>query len=186
MNAKITRLFLITALAGLAFRGMSAQVRTIYTSRAADASFFSSAPLEDIKAGTNRASAAMNTRTGEVLFVVPVKSFVFEKNLMQEHFNEQYMESDRYPEARFDGVIVNWQGLPETKTEISVRGKLTIHGITRQVTEKATLEPAGDGFLGSSTFQVRLVDYNIRIPRILTRNIAEEVQVTVSAEFRPL
>ena len=179
MNAKITRLFLITALAGLVFRGMSAQVRTIYTSRAADASFFSSAPLEDIKAGTKKASAAMNTRTGEVLFVVPVKSFVFEKNLMQEHFNEQYMESDRYPEARFDGVIVNWQGLPETKTEISVRGKLTIH-------EKATLEPAGDGFLGSSTFQVRLVDYNIRIPRILTRNIAEEVQVTVSAEFRPL
>ena len=186
MDGKLTRLMLILGLAGMTGGGMSAQKKTIYTSHTADASFFSSAPIEDIQARTKRAGAAMNTETGELLFVVPVKTFIFEKSLMQEHFNEQYMESDRYPEARFEGSVVNWQGLPEAKTEINVRGKLTIHGITRQVTEKAVIEPAGEGFHGTSTFHVRLADYNIRIPKILNRNIAEEVQVNVSAEFRPL
>ncbi len=186
MKAYPYRLSILALLATIALPGVRAQNTKIYSTANASASFFSEAPLENIEASTGSARAALNTETGELMFVVPIASFKFDKSLMQQHFNEQYMESERFPEARFEGKIMDWKGKPEGKTEVSVRGNLTIHGVTRQVSEKATLEPSGGGIHGKSTFTVSLKEYNIRIPRMVIKNIAEVVKVNISSEFKPL
>ena len=164
---------------------LAQQEKSVYVSKDAKASFFSSAPLEDIEALNGNVSAAMNIKTGEVFFRVPIKDFEFEKSLMQKHFNDQYMESDKYPEANFTGKLLGWTGNVSGKTELDVEGELSIHGVTRSIREKVELSPQGPGFRGVCSFEVRLKDHNIKVPRMVVKNIAEVVSVTIDAEFKP-
>jgi len=158
----------------------------IMKSKTASATFFSEAPLENIEAFNETVRAAIALGTGELVFIVPIKGFDFEKNLMEQHFNDQYMESDKYPEAKFVGSVIDWDGKPSDRTEVHVEGTLTIHGVSKYIKEKAVLEPVEEGMKGSSTFLVRLADYKIKVPRMVIKNIAEVVQVTVSADFEPV
>jgi polyisoprenoid-binding protein YceI len=186
MNANVKILILFLAVTFQTGPTAMAQQETgIYLSRAATASFFSSAPLEDIEADNEKVSAAMNTANGEIYFRVPIKEFEFEKSLMQKHFNDQYMESDKYPEASFKGKLVGWTGTPSIQKTMEVEGELTIHGITRNIREKVNLSPNDSGFTGSCSFEVRLKDYKVKVPRMVIKNIAEVVRVSVEAEFEP-
>ena len=186
MNARLIKIYISIFLWGIFLAPLPAQEsgQVLSTSRAT-ASLYSEAPLENIEASTSSVRAAMNTETGELIFVVPIKSFKFEKAKMQEHFNDHYMESEKYPEARFEGNIINWKGKHSSKTRVKVKGKLTIHGITREVTQDAELDPDGNGLMGKSTFSVKLEDYNIKIPRMVIKNIAELVEISISAKFEP-
>ncbi len=151
-------------------------------------SFFSSAPLEDIKAVNNRVQALLDNSSGEVAVRMRIEDFQFRKSLMQKHFNENYMESHNYPEARFDGYIEGFDEFAEDAypDEVTVRGNMTIRGVTNEVAVTGSFRRAGPHYVCRAVFPVRLEDYDIRIPRMLVRNIAEVVEVTVDLRLAPV
>jgi hypothetical protein len=133
--------------------------------------FFSEAPIEDIKAESINGESALNLTSNTIYFKVAMQTFDFKKSLMQEHFNENYMESNKYPYAEFKGKINEQTDLSKDGTySVTVNGDLNIHG---EIT-------------ATSTFPVKLADHHIKIPRLVIKNIAEVVQVTVSALYKPV
>ncbi|MBL4754635.1 MAG: YceI family protein, partial [Flavobacteriales bacterium] len=88
----------------LGFHLVEAQV---YISSSSEISFYSETPIEDIEATNTRSSSLLNTKDKKLVFQIPIKAFKFEKNLMEEHFNENYLESDKYPKASFNGYIMD-------------------------------------------------------------------------------
>jgi hypothetical protein len=158
----------------------------IVTSHSARLSFFSEAPIENIKAESNTGVSALNLSTETIYFKVPMRSFEFKKSLMQEHFNENYLESSKYPFAEFNGKIIEQVDLTKDGTyPVTVQGELNIHGVKKNYTVKAELKVTEGEISANSTFPVKLVDHEIKIPRLVIKNIAEIVQVTVSAIYKP-
>jgi len=147
------------------------------------AAFFSETPIENIEANNYNGQAVLDAKTGKILFVITIKEFEFDKSLMQKHFNQQYLESDKYPEASFDGMIVDWEGIPSSKKVYDIEGTLSIHGVSREISEKASLGPSGEGLTGKSTFKVLLEDYDIKVPKLVVKKIAEEIEVRVTANY---
>ncbi|MCS7084773.1 MAG: YceI family protein [Bacteroidia bacterium] len=161
--------------------------QNLYVSTESQISFFSSAPLEDIEAVTTRAGSALNGADGSIVFKAPIKTFEFPNKLMQEHFNENYMESDKYPDAQFVGKIVEIDRIDLKKPAdytVTVKGELTIHGVKKPLETKATLSIKNDGTIhANAKFPVAVADHNIKIPTIVVKNIAEVVEVRVSAVY---
>ena len=157
----------------------------VFTSRESVVTFYSKAPLEDIEARSTKLRGAISLETGKLLFVIPIKSFEFDKELMQKHFNEQYLESDRFPEARFEGKFNESPVVVTGSHSIPFEGVMTLHGVSRKITGKAELAREGSGVLGQSTILIRLADYDIKIPRMVIKNIAEVVEVRIKVEFQP-
>ncbi len=160
------------------------RAQTALGSREASISFFSQAPLEDIDAKSTRVISSLDTHTGEIRFEVPIRSFIFKNKRMQEHFNENFLESDRYPTATFKG---HYQGDIHTGRNgsyaVTVTGGLTLHGIGKTYSVPAVLRVSGQVITAAATFKIALADHKIRIPRLLTRNIAEVVEVQVMATY---
>lgn len=157
----------------------------IYLCRDAHLSFYSSTPVEDIRAESDRASSAIDVETGGVDFKVRIESFRFPYRLMEKHFNERYMQSEEFPCAEFTGKLLDFT-LPDTAGvfPVSVEGTLTLHGVARQYRVKGVLEYK-DGQLGvNSSFPVTLADHDIRIPKLLITHIAEVVEVKVSSLYQ--
>jgi len=148
--------------------------------------FFSSAKIEDITAENTKASSIFNEATGEVVFAVPIKEFEFAKSLMKEHFNEKYMESDKYPKATFQGKISGYKSDQNGEQKAIATGKFIIHGIERTVEIPGTLTKSDKNVLMKAKFIIRLEDYKIKIPQIVIYNIAEQVEVTVEFNYKPL
>ena len=116
-----------------------------------------------------------------------IKAFEFDHALMQEHFNENYMESDKYPQATFKGNVENMNQVDMTKDgtyNVKVKGNLTIHGVTKEVEAPGTLTVKGGKLTaGNSTFQVKPEDYGISIPSVVRQKIADQMKVTVDLAF---
>ena len=148
-------------------------------------SFFSDATLEDITAANTKTASIFNTATGDIAFSVPIKEFQFEKSLMQEHFNEKYMESDKYPKSTFQGKILDYNVEAAGVQSVKAVGKLQIHGVTKDIEVPGTVEKQGDKIVMKSKFIVRLEDYKVKIPQLLWQNIAEQVEVTLDFTFKP-
>lgn len=150
-----------------------------YATRSGEISFFSSAPLEDIEAKNNRVHALLDPLSGRVAVRMRMEDFSFEKALMQKHFNEKFLESHIYPEAHFTGVISDFESIPDRSGvfDVKVKGSFTIHGVTRQDEISGTLTKTATYYTFSSKFPVAVADYNIIIPRLLFRNIAQVVEV---------
>ena len=148
--------------------------------------FYSETPIETIEAHNRQVNSALDSETGDFVFKVLMKSFEFEKALMQEHFNENYVESDKYPNAMFKGKVTNLDQVDfSTAGEYRaiVEGLLTIHGVDREIREAGTLT-VGDGMVrGNCKFIVKPADYDIRIPKAVINNIAEEIEVTVDVSL---
>jgi polyisoprenoid-binding protein YceI len=150
--------------------------------------FVSNTPLENIEAHNRQAVSMLDPVTGELVFNLLVKSFEFKIALMQEHFNENYMESDKYPKSIFKGKIINNSVINYNKDGIykaEVTGDLTIHDVTKPVTTKGTIEVKGGSVTTRAEFIVKPSDYNITIPAIVENNIAKEVQISVDATYSP-
>jgi polyisoprenoid-binding protein YceI len=159
-----------------------------YFTRTGTISFFSETSIENIEAVNNQVSSILDTGTGELAISAQIMGFEFEKALMQEHFNENYMESEKYPKATFKGKIMNYSKLPEMINEerkVQVEGELTIHGITRPVETAGTIRIDGQVIEASAVFPVKLSDYQIKIPKAVIDNIAETVEVKVSLSLDP-
>lgn len=145
--------------------------------------FFSSALIEDITAENKQASAFFNPETTEAVFLIPIAGFEFEKSLMQEHFNENYMESDKYPEAHFKGKISGF--LPDQAESPAIaEGEMTIHGVTKKIRVPGKIFRTGNSLRMEAIFQVVLEDYQVEIPKLMFQKIAEKVEVTTKFEFR--
>lgn len=156
-----------------------------YKSNEGKVRFFSEATLENIAADNAKASSVFDAENGNIVFSVPIKSFEFRKSLMQEHFNENYMESDEYPKATFKGTVAGFENKAGVQN-VSAQGDLTIHGVTKPVTVDGTMEQKDGQIYLKSVFKVRLEDYNVKIPQVLWQNIAEEVEVTLNFIYQPL
>lgn len=142
-------------------------------------SFFSVAPLEDISAVTTEASSVINKNTGEITVRIPIKSFDFPDELMEEHFNDDYLESGKFPVATFKGKInniVDWKRLG--KIDLAADGVLTIHGVAQQRTLSGSLIIGNNGVQLDSKFKVKLADHNIKIPKLVFQKIAETIDIT--------
>lgn len=146
--------------------------------------FFSEAPLENIEAVNNDGLSVFETSTGRIAFTIPIKDFEFAKQLMQQHFNENYLESDKYPTSTFSGKIQGYSDMEE-KQELTARGELTIHGVTKEVTIEGEGKKTGDKIMLEASFPVQLEDFNIKIPKVVMFNIAEVVDVTIKFEYFP-
>ncbi len=151
--------------------------------------FYSEGQVEKIEAFNHQVNSALNTSTGDFVFKALIKSFEFEKALMQEHFNENYMQSDQFPNSMFTGKVTNVKDINFGKDGVYksvVEGELTMHGVTNKVKVNGTFEVKAGKVTGKSTFNVLLKDYNITIPKAVVKNIAESVQVDVTVVLESL
>ncbi len=148
--------------------------------------FFAGTAMEDINADSYQVASNLNSSTGEMAYSVLVKGFEFRRALMQEHFNENYMESDKYPKSTFKGKISDISSVNFDKNgtyKVSVSGDLFIHGVTKTVTAPGTITISADSVYARSNFKVALKDYNITIPSVVKDKISETVQIHVDVAY---
>ncbi len=146
--------------------------------------FFSKTPLEDIRAENRQVRTVIDLDKQQLAFTLLVKSFLFKKQLMQQHFNENYAESDKYPKADFSGIFTgNVNYLQEGIYPIEVKGNLSFHGVTKSITVPATVEIRSGKLTAVSNFKLKPQDFNIKIPSVVRDKIAEQIDVSVKAEF---
>lgn len=160
-----------------------------YMTRNGYIGFYSHTALEDIKADNNQVASVLDIATGGIVFQVLIKSFHFEKALMEAHFNENYLESEKYPKSTFNGKISNLSEIDFSKNgtyDVTVEGDLTIHGVTNKVIAEGTLEVRSDGINASSRFNLVPEDYKIEIPGIVRNNIARSMEITVTMKYEPM
>ena len=153
-----------------------------YVSKNGMIRFYSQAPLEKIEAVNRQVNTALMAPTGDFVFKVLIKSFNFEKAMMQEHFNENYLESDKYPEATFAGKVTNIKDINFTKEgsyPAVVEGKLTLHGQTQPMKQNGILEIKNDAVTARAKFNILLADYRISIPNTVVNNISKSIEITV-------
>ena len=151
--------------------------------------FGSKAPMEDIEGKNKTVTAVIDSKTGAIQFAVQMKGFEFEKQLMQQHFNENYVESDKFPRTEFKGNITNNSDINYTKDgtyTTKIKGKLAIHGVTKDVETTGTLKVNGGKIDATSTFNVLLSDYNIRIPSVVKEKVSNSIKVVVDCKLEPL
>ncbi|HLF62270.1 MAG TPA: YceI family protein [Saprospiraceae bacterium] len=160
-----------------------------YFTRDGKISFSSDAPMEKIEAVNNKVSSVLDIQTGDLEFAVLIKSFHFAKALMEDHFNENYLESNKYPKATFKGKITNLADMKLTLNgdyRAAVQGDLTIHGVTKPVQADGTLSVLNGVIHATSTFDITVADYNIEIPKVVRENIAKIVQIRVDINYKSL
>jgi polyisoprenoid-binding protein YceI len=151
--------------------------------------FYSHTAMEDIEADNNQVASVLDIATGDIVFQVLIKSFHFERALMEEHFNENYMESEKYPKSTFKGTITNLSSVNFSKNgtyEATVEGDLTIHNVTNKVIIKGTIEVVTGGINASSKFSVVPEDYKIEIPGVVREKIDKNLAVTVTMKYAPV
>lgn len=145
--------------------------------------FFSDAPMEDIEAINTEGSSLFNIETGEIAFSIPIRGFQFEKSLMQEHFNENYLESDQYPHATFQGKVTEYDKRATGTQKAKAVGTMTIHGVSKTVEIEGEFNLSDNYLKMKAKFPIRVADYEIEIPTVVFYNIAEVVDVTVIFDY---
>ena len=151
--------------------------------------FYSHTPMEDIKADNNQVVGALDISTGEMVFQALIKSFHFDRALMEEHFNENYMESDKFPKSVFKGKITNLASVDFSKNgtyEVTVEGDLTIHDVTNKISSKGTVEVVSGGINANSKFKIVPEDYKIIIPGVVRDKFDKTMEVTVTMKYAPI
>lgn len=143
---------------------------------------------DKIEALSNSATCVLDAATGEMAWQVLIKGFKFEKALMQEHFNENYLESDKFPKATFKGKITNLSEVNLTKDgtyNAVVTGKMNIHGVEKDITANGAITVGGGNIRMNAGFSLLLSDYAISIPSVVSGNIAKEAKVLIDASLAP-
>lgn len=150
-------------------------------------SFTSKTSIETIHAENNQVLVIIDPSDKQIAFNLLVKSFLFEKQLMQDHFNEEVVESDKYPKASFVGKFTDNTDLSKPgKYHVHISGQLTIHGITKPLSTEADLEISDGALKATCNFKVAYADYNIKMPSVLKNNIAKTITTTVIVDCKPM
>ena len=171
--------------AGLAIGITAFSQQRIFT-RKGQVSFYSKAPLENIEAHNNAAVSVIDEGTGQLEFSVLMKGFEFEKALQQEHFNEDYVESSKFPKAVFKGKITDMSKVKFTSDgsyTVTVSGQLSLHGETKDVTTAATIAVRGGAVSGHAEFGILLDDYKISIQSLVKDKISKTVKIVVNCNY---
>jgi len=168
----------------------AARAQAKYMTRVGHISFFSVSIMEDIEARNDKVAAVFDLGTGQVAFSVPVHEFQFKRTLMQEHFNENYLESEKFPKATFVGQVNNIGQVARlvgtTTQNVEVEGNLTMHGVTRKVLITGTLKVRDGQLVAFAYFNIAPADFNIDVPRLVREHIAKSVSVSVNLSCDPV
>lgn len=168
------------------FAAANLSAQTLYKATNAEVSFFSKTPLENIDGKSETATTLVNLETKDIAFVIQNNSFKFPNKLMQEHFNEKYMESEKYPMSSFRGNVQENIDLKVPGTyQVTVKGKLTIHGVVQERTISGNIVVKDGSMQLTSDFKVKNADHKIEIPSLVATKIAEELDVKVLATLFP-
>ncbi len=158
----------------------------IYLADNCTISFFSKTTVEDIDAVNKVTKPMMNAGSGTIAFKVTNTAFKFKSALMEEHFNENYMESEKYPHTVFNGKINEKIDYSKNgEHNVTITGKMNMHGVEKDETYSGKLSVKDGKIMLSGTFKVKLKDYNIKIPSVVTYNVAEEIEVKVETTLSP-
>ena len=166
----------------------TAKAQDIYLTRTGKIEFHAGTSVEDVDAVNNEVTSLVNTKTGEIAFNVLIKSFHFKRALMEEHFNENYLESSKIPKATFKGFITNLSSVNLAKDgtyKATVDGELTLHGVTQKVSIPATVTVGGAKIRGQGSFKIKPEDYKIVIPSLVQDKVAKVVDVIVDCLYEP-
>lgn len=148
--------------------------------------FLSKSPLEDIEAVNKNPIAVYKVETGDVQFAVVMTQFKFKSALMEEHFNENYVESEKYPQAIFKGKVNETIDLTKDgENKVTVKGSMTLHGVTKDIATEGIISKKGEEITIHSVIKIKMVDYNIKVPTLYVQNIAEEIDVTIHVVLEP-
>lgn len=177
MTKQIFSTFLVLVLAASSVHAQK------YATRSGEIYFKSNGTIDDgVEATNDQVGVVLDASSGAVAFQVLIKSFRFEKALMEEHFNENYLESDEFPKSIFKGAIDNFESLDLSKDgtyEVSLSGTLTLHGVTQEVTQPGSLTKKGNEITMGTHMKIPLDDYNIEIPSVVREKIAEVIDVDI-------
>lgn len=159
-----------------------------YFTKSGKITFDATAPSspEKIEAENRSTTAVIDTKTGAIQFSVLVKGFSFERALMEEHFNENYLESNKFPKSEFKGTITNNTSVDYSKDgtyNVKVQGKLTIHGVTKDVTTDGKLVIQGGKINATAAFNVLLADYGVSIPGLVADKVAKTAKISVNCSL---
>ncbi|ANI88432.1 hypothetical protein A9P82_03405 [Arachidicoccus ginsenosidimutans] len=158
-----------------------------FFTRNGEVSFYSKAPAETIQAENKQVLAIIDVSTKQVAFNLLTKGFLFQKQLMQDHFNEEVIESDKYPKASFTGKITDAVDLTKAgKYHVHITGQLTMHGVAKPVTTEADIEVASGELKATSSFKVAYEDYKITMPSLLKNNVAKTIAISVNIDCKPM
>lgn len=177
----LAAMFSIALLSGNAFAqgGM-------FATTTGNTSFSASTPLEDINAENKKSQAILNTANNEIAIRMNMRDFVFPNKLMQEHFNENYIESVKYPTATFSGKVDKAPDYTKDgQYDVSATGKFTVHGVTKQRTITGKMKIEGGKITITSDFQVPLTDHNIEVPKVVFVKIAQIISVKAQYVLAP-
>ena len=153
--------------------------QTLYRTSVGEVSFFSKTPALDIEALNKKAGAILNAGTRDLAIQMKITDFQFPNKLMQEHFNENYMESERFPTAKFAGKIAEEIDLSKPGTYlVTAAGNMTIHGVTKPVTVKGSIVATANEMRVTFAFTVLTEDYKIEVPTLVFNKIAEVIEVS--------
>lgn len=169
------------------FCAFAANGQNAYMTSEGFISFFSSTPIEDIKAENKTVGSVIDLGSGNIVFKIQIKDFKFPKNLMQTHFNENYLESDKYPFAIFKGSIKDFNAedfSSNKEVKVVIKGTLTMHGVSKEIEVSGVFKKDGDKLHGTADFKIEVADYDIDIPSIVITNIAEIVDVHVEMNYK--
>jgi hypothetical protein len=177
----------IIYLSVLCIVGNVAVAQDVYKTKTGQIVFASKSKVEKIEAVNNEVSTAIDIKKGEIVFAVLLKGFHFERALMEEHFNEDYVESDKFPKSTFRGKIVEPElinfGKDGTYQNVIVEGDLNMHGVTKKVKASTSFVIKGGVIKGASKFNIKLEDFNIKIPSLVADKISKDVDLTVSCVY---
>lgn len=158
----------------------------IYVGEKSKISFFSETKMENIDATNSVAKPVFNSKTGDFVIQAQQTAFVFKSSFMQEHYNENYMESEKFPYATFKGKVQ--ETIDYTKDgayDVTMVGTLDMHGVTLPRTIKGTVTIKGGVITMDSKFDVKVADHKIKVPSLYVEKIAEVIQVTFHADLVP-
>ena len=165
---------------------ISVNAQDLYAVTESEIKFHSDSPLEKIEAINKKTKSFFKISSKTLMFVIPVVSFKFEKPLMEEHFNENYLETEKFPTAKFSGTINEELDYTKNGTyDASATGKLTIHGVEQERSINGTITVKDSQLIFEGNFQIKLKDHDIDIPSIVIQNIAEVVDVTATLVYEP-
>jgi hypothetical protein len=163
----------------------SIKAQKLYSTKSGKISFESKAALEDIEAKNSEVESKLLSSNGQIVFNLLIKGFQFENQLMEDHFNENYLESSKYPKATFKGFITNIKEINFSKDgtyPAKARGKLTIHGVTKDVSSNGTITVKNGKVRANSTFDIKLKDYKIG-GSLIGKKIAEAIVIYVDCQY---
>jgi polyisoprenoid-binding protein YceI len=167
---------------------ITAGAQSLYITKAGKVSFNSRSSVEKIEADNNEVSSVINTQTGDMVFAILLKSFHFDRALMEEHFNENYVESDKFPKSTFKGKISNLSTINFTKDgsyPAIVEGDLTMHGVTKKVSSNGTLTVKAGKIAAYAKFSIKLKDFDISIPSLVADKISQDIDIIVDCKYDP-